>query len=284
MFPESMIPYWIMRKFTMELLAALEFAHDHNVIHTGALSLTVLAVVMLNILTDKRADIKPDNIFVKFRDTSLIESGYLVNVPIPQQDRAEERYSTVPATPLCGYYFDEEEPRQILELDIALGDWGVSSWATQHLTERIQPVALRAPEVLIQAPWDGTTDWWNLGAVVFELYCAVRMFDGRVGPDGHYEPGEHAAEIVDLFGPFPKELLVKGNQDLVQKIFYEDGKLKEFPSMGRPPLASEAFMPGLKQEDIDLFASFLKDMMRINPKERLSAAELLEHPWLRTKK
>jgi serine/threonine protein kinase len=42
-------------------------------------------------------------------------------------------------------------------------------------------------------------------------------------------------------------------------------------------------MPGLKQEDIDLFASFLKDMMRINPKERLSAAELLEHPWLRTK-
>jgi serine/threonine-protein kinase SRPK3 len=182
MFPESMIPYWIMRKFTMELLAALEFAHDHNVIHTGALSLTVLAVVMLNILTDKRADIKPDNIFVKFRDTSLIESGYLVDVPIPQQDRSEERYSIAPATSLGGYYFDEEEPRQILDLDIALGDWGVSSWTTQHLTERIQPVALRAPEVLIQAPWDETTDWWNLGAVVFELYCAVRMFDGRVRP------------------------------------------------------------------------------------------------------
>lgn len=45
MFPESRIPYWIMRKFTTELLAALDFAHDHNVIHTGALTLTVLGVL-----------------------------------------------------------------------------------------------------------------------------------------------------------------------------------------------------------------------------------------------
>src|SRR5690606_17013389 len=41
-FKDSRIPYWAMRNFTMELLAALDFAHDHNVIHTGALSLTVL--------------------------------------------------------------------------------------------------------------------------------------------------------------------------------------------------------------------------------------------------
>jgi serine/threonine-protein kinase SRPK3 len=231
-------------------------------------------------LTDKLADIKPDNIFVKFRDTSLIESGYLVNVPIPQQDRSEERYSTVKATPLRRYYFDLEDPGQILELDIALGDWGVSSWITRHLGEHIQPVALRAPEVLIKAPWDESTDWWNLGAVIFELYCAVRMFDGRVPPDRHYEVQEHIAEIVDLFGPFPKELLELGNQDLVQKIFYEDGKLKDFPSMGRPPLASEAFMPGLKQEERDEFASFLKAMMKIHPADRLCAADMLEHPWL----
>jgi serine/threonine-protein kinase SRPK3 len=45
MFPESRIPYWIMRKFTTELLAALDYAHDHKVIHTGALTLTVLGVL-----------------------------------------------------------------------------------------------------------------------------------------------------------------------------------------------------------------------------------------------
>jgi serine/threonine-protein kinase SRPK3 len=214
---------------------------------------------------------------------SLIEAEYLVEESIPQQDKAEERYSTIPSLPLRYYYYNDEDSARLAEFDIALGDWGVSSWATQHLTENIQPVTLRAPEVLIKAPWDKTTDWWNLGAVLLELYRAVRMFDGRVPPDGHYEVKQHVAEMVAFFGPFPEELLQKGNQDLVQSIFYEEGKLRDFPPVRRPPLASEAFMPGLKQEDIDLFASFLKDMMRINPKERLSAAELLEHPWLRTK-
>jgi serine/threonine-protein kinase SRPK3 len=214
---------------------------------------------------------------------SLIEAEYLVEESIPQQDKAEERYSTIPSLPLRYYYYNDEDSARLAEFDIALGDWGVSSWATQHLTENIQPVTLRAPEVLIKAPWDKTTDWWNLGAVLLELYRAVRMFDGRVPPDGHYEVKQHVAEMVAFFGPFPEELLEKGNQDLVRSIFDEEGKVRDFPPVRQPPLASEAFMPGLKQEDIDLFASLLKDMMRINPKERLSAAELLEHPWLRTK-
>jgi serine/threonine-protein kinase SRPK3 len=37
-FRESMVPYSIMRRFTIQLLAALDFAHEHNVIHTGELS------------------------------------------------------------------------------------------------------------------------------------------------------------------------------------------------------------------------------------------------------
>lgn len=34
-FKESMIPYSVIRRFTIQLLLALDFAHDHNVIHTG---------------------------------------------------------------------------------------------------------------------------------------------------------------------------------------------------------------------------------------------------------
>lgn len=278
-FEESMIPYPIMRKFTIQLLATLDFAHDHNVIHTGKNSVAIYRSWCLKD-ADRHTDIKPDNIFVKFRDRSLIESGYLVNVPIPQQDRPEERYTPVQSVPFRRYYFSEADYTRFAEFEIALGDWGVSSWATQHLTERIQPVALRAPEVLIEAPWDKTTDWWNLGALLLELYRAVRMFDGRVPPDGHYELKEHVAEIVDLFGPFPKELLEKGNQDLVRSIFDEGGKPKDYSPMNGPPLESEEFMPGLNQEARDKFASFLRAMMKINPAERPSAEDLLVHPWV----
>lgn len=170
------------------------------------------------------------------------------------------------------------------EFDIVLGDWGVSSWANRHLTERIQPVALRSPEVLIEAPWDRTTDWWNLGALLLELYRAVRMLDGRVPPDGHYDVKEHIAEVVDLFGPFPRVLLKKGNQDSVRRIFDDDGKPRGFQPFGRPPLASEAFMPSLSKEDRDEFDSFLRLMMKIDPAERPSMEGLLRHPWLHAMK
>lgn len=110
----------------------------------------------------------------------------------------------------------------------------------RHLSERIQTVALRSPEALIGAPWDETTDWWNLGAVVREVFQAARLFSGRVAPDGHYELRQPLAEIVDLFGPFPKELLERGDKDVVEDMFDSEGKVKEAPPFSRPLLSSEA--------------------------------------------
>lgn len=112
------------------------------------------------------------------------------------------------STPLRGYYFNDADRTQAAEFDITLGDWGVSSWSTQHLRKNIQPIALRSPEVLIEAPWDANTDWWNLGCVVFEVFRAVRMFSGGVPPDGRYELKRHLAEIVNLFEPFPCNAVV----------------------------------------------------------------------------
>ncbi|KAH7170088.1 kinase-like domain-containing protein [Dactylonectria macrodidyma] len=258
-FPESMIPYSVMRRFAIQLLLALDFAHEHNVIHT---------------------DIKPDNIFVKFRDYSRIDSDYLSEVPIPKQDQEETQYCPVPSQPLRGYYFSQADSTRVNEFDIALGDWGVSSWTTKHLIEKIQPVALRSPEVLIEAPWDASTDWWNLGAVLLEVFRAVRMFSGRVPPNGQYELKRHLTEIVDLLGPFPKALLVKGNQDIVCNLFDNEGRVKDAAHLKRPGLLSEAFMPGLSQEQKEDFASFLKTLMKINPEERPSTMDLLRHPWL----
>jgi serine/threonine-protein kinase SRPK3 len=105
------------------------------------------------------------------------------------------------------------------------------------------------------------------------------MFSGLAPPDGHYELKEHLAEIVDLFGPFPKELLEKGDKELVRDLFDDDGRIKD-SSMDLPELASESFLPGLDQSVRDEFASFLHLMMKINPTDRVSAEDLLRHPWL----
>ncbi|KAK4444784.1 hypothetical protein QBC34DRAFT_474301, partial [Podospora aff. communis PSN243] len=265
-FRDNRLSYPVIHGFTIQLLLALDYAHANN-----------------------PTDIKPDNIFVKFRDTSQIEPGYLAHAPIPTPDRTEETYTPIRSLPLRQFYFTQEDSRNVDQFDIALGDWGVSSWATKHLTENIQPVALRAPEVLIKAPWDAKVDLWNLGALLLELHVAGRMFPGRennvymtkcVPPDGKYEAKAHIAEIVDLFGPFPKRLRDNGDQDIVRDVFDDEGRPKGISSRARPPLESEAFMPGIGEDERKECGSFLRAVMKIDPVERLSTEDLLRHPWL----
>jgi serine/threonine protein kinase len=63
-------------------------------------------------------------------------------------------------------------------------------------------------------------------------------------------------------------------------MFDSEGRFKDSPTFNRPPISSDAFMPGLGQERREEFGSFLKTLMKINPSERVSAMDLLRHPWL----
>jgi len=44
----------------------------------------------------------------------------------------------------------------------------LASWTNRHLSDKIQPEHLRAPEVYLGAPWGKAVDIWSLG-------CLVRM-------------------------------------------------------------------------------------------------------------
>ncbi|KAH8653134.1 kinase-like domain-containing protein [Tricladium varicosporioides] len=255
-FKGQLLPNIIMRKFTSQLLMALDYAHDSGVIHT---------------------DIKPDNIFVKFRDRSLI-AKFLKEVPVVQQERNSESYSPLPSRPLRKFYFVPGDPP--IEFDVCLGDWGVSSWTTKHLCELIQPVALRSPEVLIGAPWDWTTDWWNLGPVILEVFRGVQMFTGKDSRDSPYILKTHLEEIVRFFGPFPTSLLDQGTQDIVREIFNEDGTIKDPEPSNCLELESDFYMGDLSLENRKEFVVFLHALMKIDPKERLPTMDLLNQPWI----
>lgn len=112
--------------------------------------------------------------------------------------------SEIVSQPLRDFYIRDYS--DLMYLDVILCDWGSASWTNNHLTEFIQPTLLRAPEVIIRAPWGPPVDIWNLGAVLLEVLDAVRMFDGRAKQTGGvYKTKHHLEEIVALFGPFPPD-------------------------------------------------------------------------------
>lgn len=116
--------------------------------------------------------------------------------------------------------------------------------------------------------------------MLFGVYLAIRLFGGRVPPDGHYELRGHLVEIVDVFGAFPKDLLERGDTEVVKSMFNEEGRVDLADPLERPPLESDVFLPDLEPETKEVFASFLRFMMRINPADRPTPDDLVEHPWL----
>jgi len=216
---------------------------------------------------------------MKIRDHSCIESGYLRECLPPAQDRNETKYTPIPSQPLSGYYYPQTGKIGSDDSDVTLGDWGVSSWADNHLTTLIQPVGLRAPEVLIKAPWDASTDVWNLGAVVYEVFRGRRLFQGKDPQNNKYNLKNHLAEIVEVLGPFPRTLLDKGDPAIVAEHFDEKGMVKGVAPPKGPDFCSEEWFPRLSDAERELSAGFIRTMMTIDPAKRPSPEDLTGHPW-----
>jgi len=217
---------------------------------------------------------------VQVPDESLI-NGYLESTlsdsSVSQNSsQGSADYAIIPTQSLRDFYFPDDH-FDVMTLDIALSDWGVASWTSNHLTDLIQPVLLRSPEVMIEAPWGPSTDIWNLGALVPELVYGQSMFSGKTEAKV-YNSTRHLEEMTKLLGPFPRELLSKGNLSLVKDTFDEHGNIKE-PKM-TSFVGLNVRYSNLEDDEREEFTAFTKALLELDPEKRKSAKELLAEAWL----
>lgn len=217
-------------------------------------------------------DIQPANIMVQLPDESLL-TECLGDTPDQTQTMTlGAEYQIIESSSLREIYLPEAF--NLIKLKIALSDWGVARWSNKHSSPLIQPVALRSPQVLLGAPWDISTDFWNLGAVIPELLYSQCMFSGRT-EEGEYKRERHLEEIYNLFGSFPRSLLDKGDKDLVTRCFDGEGRILD-PVV--PTIGLEVRFGDMEGEMAE-FISFIKAMLTIDPKKRMSPKALLETDW-----
>jgi serine/threonine protein kinase len=170
---------------------------------------------------------------------------------------------------------------------VKLIDFGSSCFIDDHLSSYVQSRSYRAPEVLLGLPYGQKVDIWSLGCVIAELWTGYVLFQND-------SVQSLLVRILGIIGEFPSSMLAAGR--FVPQYFTQDGRLyKELEVT--PELIASAPAPdmvrrihlllpkrsSLKQRmkiDDEDFLSFLSMMLKIDPSERLSASEALQHPWL----
>ena len=133
------------------------------------------------------------------------------------------------------------------------------------------------------------------GAQIWDLYEDKHLFYGIDPTEKRYLTRAHLAELVAMLGPPPIDMLERGARS--KEFFDGEGenalpryrvKLTEVLSgnwiaeidipQGLTLETSEENLHGEKKEE---FLQFVRCMLQWRPEDRLTAKELLEHPWMR---
>ncbi|CAA0819365.1 Protein kinase superfamily protein [Striga hermonthica] len=158
--------------------------------------------------------------------------------------------------------------------EIKVIDLGSSCFQTDNLSLYVQSRSYRAPEVMLGLPYDQKIDLWSLGCILAELCTGEVLF-----------PNEAIvtilARMIGVLGPIDMEMLQQGQE--THKYFtkeYDLYYINEDTNKLEYIVPDETSLEHHLDVSDSCFIEFLKCLLEINPKRRLTAREALQHPWL----
>lgn len=171
------------------------------------------------------------------------------------------------------------DDKYVINCETALTDFGNSYFRKKRTKNEIQDRRYRAPEVILDIDYGFACDIWSVMCVAYELLTGFILFepvDLPLNQDLH-----HLYLIEKLIDTIPIEMKKASNRT---KFLFDKSRkyhIKNVKEFTRFPMKDRlikqfTFSEGEAQEISDFLLSGLK----INPLERSSATDLLNHPWL----
>lgn len=204
-----------------------------------------------------------------------------------------------------GIVHSDIKPENVLFSDghddkLKIIDFGSSFKSGSPFFDKVQTLHYRAPEVIIGAPFDLEIDMWSFGCLVAELYIGLPLFHGAsdyeqlhriIGACGMPTPtmvhqGKHHAKYFS-FGKHghlalkTPEQFARDNKCFVepQKFWHPVKEFSDFEAFYESSKVRETAQPQEKLE-VEMFVDFLEKVLRVVPKERMTATEALRHPFI----
>lgn len=165
------------------------------------------------------------------------------------------------------------------DIEVKIADLGNACWVSKHFTEDIQTRQYRSLEVILGAGYNTSADIWSTACMAFELATGDYLFEPHSG-ENYCRDEDHIAHVIELLGPIPKKIIFAGT--MAHLVFNKKGELRHIVGLkpwGLIEVLTEKYE--WPMQEAAAFADFLTPMLEFDPDKRATAADCLEHPWLK---
>ncbi|MQL88988.1 hypothetical protein Taro_021559 [Colocasia esculenta] len=269
------------REICRSILLGLDYLHrEVGIIHSDLKPENVLLVSTIDPAKDPvRSGFTP----ILERPEGNFTRGIVVSVIEKKLKRRarraiakiSERRSSLGGVPV------QEKSLEGVDLRCKIVDFGNACWFDKQFTTEIQTRQYRAPEVILGFRYSFSVDMWSFACIAFELATGDMLFTPRNG-QAFSEDEDHLALMMELLGKIPRKIAIGGSRS--KDYFDRHGDLKRIRRLKSLPL-HQLLVDKYKFSNSDAleFSEFLCPILDFSPEKRPTAAQCLQHPWLRKK-
>ena len=210
---------------------------------------------------DKIKNMKPE---VKQKIRKLVHKQIIQNIESTLNEKLNDKKN--------GTY---EYHQNLNDISITLADFGATCTDDEFYEDQFGTRYYMSPEVLLMGKITNKIDIWALGCILYELINGSMLFDPEKDKT-HTRDYYHLLEISKVSGKFSKQFLKSTKyykQYFDKNCYIKDTEYREYYDL------NELFD---KIEDIsekELVLDLIKKTLKIDPRERISARDILTHKW-----